>query len=342
MDFPGEGFLCKAKSTVSSLRGIVLWVRKLASPVQSHKELTRRHHCLQPGLKTLIYPAAESPHVSHHSVHKSSSGSPHLLSSILLQPLTGSSSSSWIKGDLIGTESGVYLSCTEDEIKAMEKPEPCNREHDTPNQRCAMTRDYPPPISLLVQTGNLRGRMPWVLARCYVDGKLILKFERSKHNEHLESHRENGRLVLNLVKLEYPNICHCGVHEAYGEELELEELQFIEDTETEEMIDQDQEEEHQQTEAAYYGYEDDVDITVGEDTFMASLASSMPVKWVDNRGENDSPTNQRYQNLRKCFTYAGVFDSNSFGTANTREHLRAYLAQPDSAPVFPIRTATVV
>lgn len=62
-------------------------------------------------------------------------------------------------------------------------------------------KEYPPPIPLLAQTGNKKGRMPWVLTREYVDGRLILREVREERYEYFETTRDNGRLVLKLVHL---------------------------------------------------------------------------------------------------------------------------------------------
>jgi hypothetical protein len=145
------------------------------------------------------------------------------------------SESSSTKGD---------LSCSEDEIKDLEKtadqPD-YTRQHDDKlmiDRRCAMTRDYPPPIPPLAY-GNLTARMPYVLTRHYAHGKLILQVERVKHHGYFEARRENGRLILNLLTLD-GKCCH-GVCED-NEELELEDdLQLVEDKDKEES------EEYQET-----------------------------------------------------------------------------------------------
>lgn len=67
---------------------------------------------------------------------------------------------------------------------------------------CGKARHYPPPIPSLARTGSLPGRMPWVMTRQYSDGKLILRQERARHQEYMESHREDGRLIMKLVPFE--------------------------------------------------------------------------------------------------------------------------------------------
>lgn len=167
------------------------------------------------------------------------------------------SSSSSTKGD---------LSCSEDEIKDLEKPadqpDYSTRQRDDMliiDRRCAMiTRDYPPPIPPLAY-GNLTARMPYVLTRHYADGKLILQVERVKHHGYFEARRENGRLILNLLTLD-GKCCH-GVCED-NEELELEDdLQLVEDKEVSE---EDERKEYQETvmDCDYLGRQDGYAIEV--------------------------------------------------------------------------------
>ncbi|KAL6270088.1 hypothetical protein ACE6H2_026999 [Prunus campanulata] len=91
-------------------------------------------------------------------------------------------------------------------------------------------REYPPTIPLLAQTGNLRGRMPWILTKHYdhSNGRLVLKGERVKHHEYFEVHREDGRLILNLVPLDNALACFDSALTCCDEENE-EELEMDED-----------------------------------------------------------------------------------------------------------------
>ncbi|KAL5703881.1 hypothetical protein ACHQM5_022376 [Ranunculus cassubicifolius] len=61
------------------------------------------------------------------------------------------------------------------------------------------TREFPPPIHLLARTENLPCHMPWVLKRCYIDGRLVLHEVPVKHHECFKAHRSNGRLVLRMM-----------------------------------------------------------------------------------------------------------------------------------------------
>lgn len=60
-------------------------------------------------------------------------------------------------------------------------------------------REFPPPIPLLARTGNLPCHMPWVLKRCYVNGRLVLHEVPVKHHEFFKADRSNGRLVLRIM-----------------------------------------------------------------------------------------------------------------------------------------------
>ncbi|KAK9983406.1 hypothetical protein SO802_032931 [Lithocarpus litseifolius] len=316
MDFFGESLLCKAKSIVSSLSEVMLWVSKLPSSTQTPKEFPIHHdQYLQLGLKTLVYPptmSLQSPDHLANIVHSNTTSFPSVSaispssSSMLLSPSTCSSSGSSIMDDLIGTESGVvYLSASEYDIKLLEEHEPYNSEHvNKLNHRCAMTKNFPPPVPPL----------PWVFTRHYTDGKLILKVERVKHYEYFEALRENGRLVLNLVQFDD------NINYEENEELELEELHLVEDQEVVEKIEEDGAEEHQETEADYDGYDHKVNENLEED-FETLLASSMP---------------------GNCLTVGMVLNnSSSYCNANKHEHVHAYLAHPGSAPLCPVMTTVV-
>lgn len=296
MDFFGESLLCKAKSIVSSLSEVMLWVSKLPSSTQTPKEFPSHHdQYLQLGLKTLVYPQAmslQSPDHFANIVHsKTTPAISPSSSSMLLSPSTSSSSGSSIMDDLIGTESGVvYLSASEYDIKVLEEHKPYNSEYvNKLNHRCAMTKNFPPPVPPL----------PWVFTRHYTDGKLILEAERVKHYEYFEAHRENGRLVLNLVQLDD------NINYEENEELELEDLLFVEDQEVVENIEED-------------GGDHKVNENLEED-FASLLASSMP---------------------GNCLTVEMFLNnSSSYCNANKHEHVHAYLAHPaGSVPLCPVTT----
>lgn len=167
---------------------------------------------LQLGLKTLVYPENPSnekyynhPRIIHSCFNNLSLSSPSSAPSFLI------SNSLSLMDDLIGAESGVCLSSNiNDENKAYYYNN--NENYNIINDGNIMKRnkkstrdqkkEYPPPIPLLAQTGKLQGRMPWVLKRHYIDGKLLINVERVKHHEYFETHREDGRLLLNLVPLD--------------------------------------------------------------------------------------------------------------------------------------------
>ncbi|XP_031741733.1 uncharacterized protein LOC105435501 [Cucumis sativus] len=110
--------------------------------------------------------------------------------------------------DLIGTESGVCLTSNSEEMET-------HSDFDCPyyrtdrhhfilqNQRCVLKKQFPPPIPFIAtQAAGNRPRSPWVLTRYYSNRRLILKLERVTQHQSLESRRENGRLILNLVPID--------------------------------------------------------------------------------------------------------------------------------------------
>ncbi|EOA36454.1 hypothetical protein CARUB_v10011015mg [Capsella rubella] len=134
--------------------------------------------------------------------------SPLMASSMLSR--TSSSSSSAV-GDYIGTESCFdVLSADEgsDVVSAASEPVKSRfryggRRREEREARAAAAREFPPPIPLLAQTGNLLPHMPWVLKRVVTsDGRLILREEKVRHHEYFRANRSNGRLTLHLVPLD--------------------------------------------------------------------------------------------------------------------------------------------
>ena len=93
----------------------------------------------------------------------------------------------------------------------MEKSEPPTN-HRRPRYNNATARQYPPPIPLLAQSGNVPGRLPLVFKReVREDGRLIITAERFQRREYLEVRRENGRLVMELVPVNDAVYCeYCG------------------------------------------------------------------------------------------------------------------------------------
>lgn len=70
---------------------------------------------------------------------------------------------------------------------------------DARNGNKKQQREFPPPIPLLARTGNLPCHMPWVLKRCYGNGRLVLREVPVKHHEFFKADRSNGRLVLRIM-----------------------------------------------------------------------------------------------------------------------------------------------
>ncbi|XP_022992860.1 uncharacterized protein LOC111489065 [Cucurbita maxima] len=134
--------------------------------------------------------------------------------------------------DLIGTETAVSLTSNTEETEEklthayFDRPHNCNNFHGFTelNQRCVPKKQFPPPIPSLATQAGQQTRSPWILTRYYSDRRLILKLERVGNHQSMESHRENGRLILNLVPSPVP-----GVHN--------QDLQFIEEDEGNEEID---------------------------------------------------------------------------------------------------------
>ncbi|KAM3251473.1 hypothetical protein P3L10_005543 [Capsicum annuum] len=118
-------------------------------------------------------------------------------------------SSPWMystSGDLIGSESGVFMLST-NELEEYEEQYRNRKSNiniiDVPKritQSTNVKKEYPPPIPSW--RGKLIGDVPRSLSRHNVDGKLILTYERTEYSEYLEATRDNGRLVIKLIVLE--------------------------------------------------------------------------------------------------------------------------------------------
>ncbi|KAG2318684.1 hypothetical protein Bca52824_011897 [Brassica carinata] len=147
--------------------------------------------------------ASSSSSESSSSMASSSSDqtSPFVTSTMLSRT---SSSSSSAFGDYIGTESCFdILSADEVPTKPSNRYRYGGRRREEREARAAAAREFPPPIPLLAQTGNLLPHMPWVLKRVVTsDGRLILREEKVRHHEYFHAHRANGRLTLHLVPLD--------------------------------------------------------------------------------------------------------------------------------------------
>ncbi|XP_025012162.1 uncharacterized protein LOC112533938 isoform X1 [Ricinus communis] len=328
----------RGKSLLSSLCRIILWSTTLPSSMQVSKQCW----AASPGLKTLIHPRDPTHHpLIIHSCKRPSPPSPMLLSpslsttssSSLFQSVADSSPySSWssMLDDLIGTESGVCLnSGIEERATIMWKHEagyhPNHGKRD--QQQCEKRKRYPPTIPLLARTGNLPSHTPWILTRHYFNGRLILREERLEHHEYFESYRENGRLILKLIRIPFDDIAY----DDEEEELELQELELIQEEKTQESTEEEEEEE-----------EDEIDVytELVHENLMATSASSIPKSYLKNGSEI-------HGDVCKCFsTYAGKMVSESYlpCNANAQRKCEGYMDQSSSATslTLTIRPMTTV
>ncbi|XP_010477466.1 PREDICTED: protein FANTASTIC FOUR 3 [Camelina sativa] len=135
--------------------------------------------------------------------------SPFVASSSMLSRTSSSSSSA--VGDYIGTESCFDILSADEGNDVVSVPSESvksryrygGRRREEREARAAAAREFPPPIPLLAQTGNLLPHMPWVLKRVVTsDGRLILREEKVRHHEYFRADRSNGRLTLHLVPLD--------------------------------------------------------------------------------------------------------------------------------------------
>lgn len=336
MDLSGkEGFLCKAKRIVSSLSEIILWASRLPSPMQIPKEYLLNQYRIEPaGLKNLIYPQGVKPLHNPGDNHPSfvinspvlSSPSPlpspsSTTTSSFFRSLSDCSSQSSQMDDLIGTESGVvYMNSEHEEEQMLElvnKAEaPSNRKR---YQRGAVTREYPPPIPILV---------PRILTRHYDNGNLVLREERMQHHQYFEAYRENGRLLLRLVRLDDNSRWFDTVSET-NEEIDEPELEFVKD---EQEIEEEKLDEFQETEADYQDADNNFnnveDETIIHKGSIIISASRMAKTCLQDEDEAS----------RKCFTYSGrkVSDPNLFYNVDTLD------PQQQQSVSFPVRRMTTV
>ncbi|KAM2225616.1 hypothetical protein PS1_019882 [Malus domestica] len=298
---------------------------RLPFPMHIQKEFPTHLH-LHLGLKTLIFPEATTnpdPHVIHN--HKPSLHSPSISrTSSLSSSVLMDSSSSWSSStmdDLIGTESGAPILSNEEQEKLGLLNNQDKRKATTKkSERIMIKTEYPPPIPLLAQTGNLQGRMPWVLTKHYnySDGRLVLKGERVKHHEYFEALRENGRLILNLVPLDNNAIICCEHQETIHEE---------EDVEKEDLF-VDEEDHGEQIEIKKCFKESD-----SEDDDEDECDHS----YVDEAHYHDHVQKKA---MDIVMGYNSVRRSTSFCDAqiNIHEHQQIYLDHPASAPLRPMTT----
>ncbi|KAM1877109.1 hypothetical protein ACFX14_044436 [Malus domestica] len=351
-----ESYFSTAKSSMSSLFGFVLWASSKLPlfPMHSPKGFsTNQYLQLELGLKTLIFPEAASQnpprnldHHHPHIVHSFMVSSPLSLpsrwqpSSMFLDSTTSWSSSAM--DDLIGTDSGVPVMRSPEQNKLWVENAAGSSTFTTHIKRSRTDtgqiydrrkKEYPPPIPLLAQTGNLTCRMPGSLTRHCYNGRLVLKGEKVKHQEYFEALRENGRLVINLVHLDDVK------SEENEEELEMEEdlVRFKEvdagEIKTERLDDDEDEEDDDK---------DDAESVNNVEKAMALVTyNSVPQPRL---GMTSSC--KRHQNLSKHFKSEGamvdLIESSSFvsfgneSDPNNPQDTNTYFAHPDSAPIRPL------
>ncbi|OMO85767.1 hypothetical protein CCACVL1_10008 [Corchorus capsularis] len=277
-------------------------IQKQCSTTPSPASYNIEHLLLPAGLKTLIFtPQTQTPTtliIHSCTIPKTRSPSSPDFQSLFRTLSTHSSSySSCSSGmdDMLGTESGVYMSPNELQVPETESSSGNGKRKQ--QRGSAMTRQFPPTIPLLARTGNLPGHMPWILTRHYKNGRLVLKEEKVKHHEYFEAHRENGRLILQLVPLDDTVKCHHTVYEEINgdEELELEEnIGFCQGEELDKVFDEEIDETG----------DDDYDEEEEEEKGSITISSAFSVPKFCHG-------NERFGDPRKCLTYSGRFISES-------------------------------
>ena len=287
MNFAENGLVYKIESVVSTVCGLVWSALRLSNSLKSpENDCGERYLCL--GFKALIATTEkETLHIVHsHTRALSSSSSQSYSSNSFRLSYSSSSFSSSVTGDLIGTESGVYMMSSnsngEDLMTEMVdiNGAPCNCS-TRKKPRCIDTRrrEYLEPISILGRPGNFSGDKPFALKRRCVDGRLIITMET-----HKKCHRrvtENGRLSLYLV----PPV----EDDEYGGKME----DVVEENDVQDDI-------------CDNGSSDigkapcEAEVEKGP---FAMLASSMPEACVMNKNWNWISVNGGAG--RRCFTYAG-------------------------------------
>lgn len=335
MDFVSGSFLCTAyKSMISSI--FLLWGSRSTFPMQTPTEFpTTTHQNLKLGLKTLIFnPKSHDQRHIFHKNYKLAPPSPSSQSSLSCPRSLLDSSSSWTASqmdDLLGTDSGVaYMATSNDDMSMLTTTSPTriypNKRKNTQGSE-RVKREFPPPIPLLAQTGNLTCRMPWNLTRHYSNARLVLKGEKVQHHEYFEAERDNGRLVLKLVHLDNTIITsydlpkssggQMDVREENDEELKMEDVQFAEEDDAEDDDDDADDDDN----------EDDVDDVCDnkvDETATMLVCNSVPQSHLEI-----SRCSEKYGNLPKYFKNAA---------ASIHGHPQNYFAHPASAPLRPMTT----
>lgn len=202
-----------------------------ASPPKKHTETVQVQN-LDAGLKTLIE-QKEEKRVRQSSRHGEAAEIIHSymvpksplnmsVSSSSSSIVLDSSCSSTSMGDLIGTESGVYMSSNEEELIILNnnnnyKPTRLiniGRRNINNAAKKKKKKEYPPPLPSLDRT----------LTRHYTsDGSLVLRDSwRVERRPYFHSHRENGRLILKLI------VNPMDEHQQLEEDLDLDDEHGIE------------------------------------------------------------------------------------------------------------------
>jgi len=209
MDTLNEYLSSKAEHIATSLYNYTLRARRSCN--------NNGYYCYNPyhGLKTIVHSEEENLHkrVLHcykvcktETAPSQDSETCSLLWKRLSKSLWSSSPGSTaipstVMGDLIGTESGDYMSCgLIDELLGLGQSQSQRREFKVKKKR--EKKVLPPAITLLRGTGGGRGGgLPSCFKKEYgEDGRLILKVGKAKrYYEHMEANRENGRLIMKLI-----------------------------------------------------------------------------------------------------------------------------------------------
>ena len=209
MDTLNEYLSSKAEHIAISLYNYTLRARRSCK--------NNGYYCYNPyhGLKTIVHSEEENLHkrVLHcynmsktetapSQVSETCSSLWRRLSKSLWSSSPGSTAiPSTVMGDLIGTESGDYLSCDLiDELLGLGQSQSQRREFKVKKKKKRENKVFPPAITLLRETGG-GGGMPSCFKKEYgEDGRLILKVGKVKrYYEHMEANRENGRLIMKLI-----------------------------------------------------------------------------------------------------------------------------------------------
>lgn len=208
MNFAENGFVRKIESVVSTFCGLVWSALRLSAslPQRPQNDSARRRLALGFKAALIASPERETPRIVHSRTRAaalSSSSSSQSFSFRSLPTLSFPSSfSSSLTGDLIGTESGVYMSSdlTTEMGDINVAPAICNYS-DRKKLCCTDTRrrEYPAPISILARPGNSAGDKSFSLKRRRVDGRLIITKETDQTPKQCRRVTQNGRLLLYLV-----------------------------------------------------------------------------------------------------------------------------------------------